>query len=339
MWTRGRLRATALTLAATVLALLAVSPGAAALGSLDVDAHVDLASTSESLDVAVGAAVDAAAAGVGESVEVAQDPEPLELPVDADVREELPEVERSLSHEIDASSWGPLADAPVDAEAAADARADTRDDGPDEVRTADDQLVTSSSGWTQEAAAVTTGLILAGLAAAFWTSLQSAAAKGLAVAAPLFTRLDREDVLSNGTRLAIYEAVQADPGLCTREIAERVDVAWGTTVYHLKVLEDHHYVTTLKHGRHRRYFENGGTHHGDKEALATLQNEKTAEVLATVRDEPGLPQKEIAERVDLTPQALAWHMKRLVELDLVEKQRDGRRMLHFVGDARVPVPA
>lgn len=149
-------------------------------------------------------------------------------------------------------------------------------------------------------------------------------APGLVLPVPLLTRIGREEALENDLRREILEVVREEPGICASDVAERVGAAWGTALYHLRALEETHYVACLKHGRHRRYFENGGTHEGEKEALAVLQNETTAEVHEVVRSNPGLSQQDVAEEAGLTPQALAWHLDRLREAGLVEKERDGR---------------
>jgi predicted transcriptional regulator len=149
-------------------------------------------------------------------------------------------------------------------------------------------------------------------------------APGLVAPLPLLTRIGREEALENDLRRQILEVVREEPGICAGAVADRVGAAWGTALYHLRALEETDYVSSLKHGRHRRYFERGGTPVDDKEALAVLQNDTTAEVHEVVRSQPGLCQSEIADEVGLTPQALAWHLNRLRDAGLVEKERDGR---------------
>ncbi len=178
---------------------------------------------------------------------------------------------------------------------------------------------------------------IAGLGVAYAEALKPLLAKGITFVAPLFSRLDPQDLLDNPVRRRILELVREEPGISASELSRRVDVSWGTTIYHLNRLEDEHLVTSMREGRHRRFFQNGGTHAPDeREVLATLRNDTTAQVLDTVRSEPGLAQKEIAQRVDMSPSALAWHIKRLHEADLVTKERDGRRVRYFQGETVPP---
>jgi DNA-binding transcriptional ArsR family regulator len=317
----------------TLLAALIVAPGAVASPSFDADVAASVENTAEGLDVAAEAAAEAAAAGAERTVEVAADAPTVPTPDAADGA--MPEVDETVEPEFSTPDWSP-----VDAEASADVQADSSpDESGDEAGTRSATTVNSGPAWSQEAAVAAGFVALLGAAAASWTTLKGLVAQGLAGAIPMFSRLDRDEVLDNETRQAIYDAIQDDPGLCTSEICDRVDAAWGTAVYHLKVLEDNHFVVSMKHGRHRRFFENGGKHKGEKEAVATLQNETTAEIYDTIRSDPGLPQKEIADRVDLTPQALAWHLNRLKEAQLLEKERDGRVVRHYAGSDVAAAPA
>jgi predicted transcriptional regulator len=68
---------------------------------------------------------------------------------------------------------------------------------------------------------------------------------------------------------------------------------------------------------------------GSKEAVAVLANPVTAGVVAAIRAAPGASQKELAQRVGMTPQALHWHLRRLVGAGVVRKSRDGRSVRHF----------
>ncbi len=326
--------------AALLLVLLALTPAAGALGDLTTDGEVaevhagattTTTSTRDSVEVTVGAALDATAAGHSETVEAEESTGEVSLPAGAGGL--LPSLDHEASPSVSTPTEGPL---DASATASTSVRHDPTPAG-DGASTEGAALVPRGDAWQEEAAVVTGVLTLAGILALFGSSLKAILAQGVAAVMPLFSRLTRSEVLDNDIRASIFEAIRDDPGLCASEVSERVDAAWGTTVYHLQVLEDHHLITSMKHGRHRRFFENGGTHTGRKDLLATLQNDTTSRVLDTVLEEPGLAQKEIAERVDLTPQALAWHMKRLLNVGMVEKERDGRVVRHFPTDD-VPIP-
>ena len=167
---------------------------------------------------------------------------------------------------------------------------------------------------------------LAGLAAYFWGGLKKAL---LLPFLGLYARITRAEVFDNSVRERIFHAIKANPGLSASDLAKVAGVSWGTTIYHLDVLEQNRMVSSLRKGRHRRYFENGAALAVPKEAVAVLQNAVTAQVASSIKGQPGATQKELAGRVGLTPQALHWHLQRLVAVGLVRKEREGRVVRHF----------
>lgn len=167
---------------------------------------------------------------------------------------------------------------------------------------------------------------LAGLLAYFWTSVKTWAALPLVA---LYAKISRAEVFDNGVRERIFAAIRANPGLSASDLARLADVSWGTTIYHLDVLEQTSMVSSLRKGRYRRYFENGAALATSKDAVAVLRNEVTANVVAILRARPGVTQKELAAAASMSPQALHWHIARLVETGLVRKEREGRVVRHF----------
>lgn len=177
------------------------------------------------------------------------------------------------------------------------------------------------------AAAALTG---AGLLAWCWGSLKAWGQKLLVLPlVGLYARISRAAVFENDVREAIFQAIRAAPGISASDLAKKVGVSWGTTIYHLDVLEQNRMVTSLREGRHRRYFENGANLAASKQAVAILQNPVTAGVVETVKRAPGATQKELAGATGMSPQALHWHLARLVGAGLVRKERHGRVVRHF----------
>jgi len=166
----------------------------------------------------------------------------------------------------------------------------------------------------------------AGLLAYFWTGAMKLVV--LPVVA-LYAKISRAEVFENEVRERIFAQIKATPGLCASELARLAGVAWGTTIYHLDVLEQTRMATSIREGRHRRYFENGAVLTTSKETISLLRNPVTSSVAERVRGSPGLTQKDLASATGLSPQALHWHLARLVGAGLVRKERQGRVVRHY----------
>lgn len=170
-----------------------------------------------------------------------------------------------------------------------------------------------------------------------WPTVKSILGK-LLVVMPLYAHIQRDEVFNNQVRERIFGVVKGDPGVSATEVAERAGVAWGTTLYHLNVLEQNRMVVRVKDGRYLRYFENGAVGSGSRAGLMLLRNATTAKVAETVAATAGLTQKDLSARLDMTPQALHWHLQRLEAAGMVRKVREGRVVRHYAAQVSV-IPA
>lgn len=171
---------------------------------------------------------------------------------------------------------------------------------------------------------------IAGAVVYFWGAIKTWSTRlALAPALALYAKITRAEVFDNSVRERIFDAIRANPGLSASDLARLADVSWGTTIYHLDVLEQTRMVTSLRKGRYRRYFENGASLGASKDVVALLRNPVTAGVVTTLQSVPGATQKELAAATNMSPQALHWHLARLVANGIVRKEREGRVVRHF----------
>ncbi len=148
--------------------------------------------------------------------------------------------------------------------------------------------------------------------------------------APLASRLKRSELLDNDKRRAIYEKISEDPGINLRNLADELDLAWGTLLHHLRKLEDNHLVTSERFGKYRRFFLNGSTYSEDEQArLAALATPSTARVAEYILDNPGANQSEIGDAIGVTASTVLFHVRRLKDVDLVEEEREGRYVHYY----------
>lgn len=140
---------------------------------------------------------------------------------------------------------------------------------------------------------------------------------------PLFSRLETGKVLSHPLRGRLFTTVRQRPGVSPQELVTVHGAGWSTVVYHLRVLEQHGLVTGVRDGRHRRFFDStsGRWANGRKTILATLLNPTSARVACLVKNEPGVAQRELAERMELAPSSVNWHVRRLAKVGLVARVR------------------
>lgn len=172
------------------------------------------------------------------------------------------------------------------------------------------------------------GLLLA--LAWFWPRLKYAFTLALL---PMYTRIERDAVLEHEKRDELYELIRATPGIHAHEIGEKARIGWGTTVYHLKLLENHGLIVSKKSGRYKRFFVNTGEYTKKKDVYGALRNETAKAVADYIVNHPGTTQKEMCAALNIQPSLASWHVEKLEGVELVKRVKDGRMVRYFAGPA------
>lgn len=177
------------------------------------------------------------------------------------------------------------------------------------------------------AAAAATGAAT-GLLYLAWRAVK---AGGMLALVPLATHLKASELLDDPHRKAIYTLIQSEPGIATKDIADRLGLAWGTVTHHLLKLEKARFVVSQKFGKYRRYFINGSGIE-QKEQVAVLKVARTGDVVTYVRANPGASQKEVSHGMGVSSSTVLWHVKRLMKVGVLDKVRDGKSVRYYVKD-------
>jgi predicted transcriptional regulator len=121
------------------------------------------------------------------------------------------------------------------------------------------------------------------------------------------------------TRSRVLDCIYDNPGIHFSAIGRTLDIANGQTQYHIRKL--------CREGSLEKEKVCGRTHYypptfsvWERGVIALLRRETTREiVLLLLRKEP-LPPNEIADRLELARSTVEWHLSRLVEYDIAQKQ-------------------
>lgn len=144
-----------------------------------------------------------------------------------------------------------------------------------------------------------------------------------------------DDLLALDTRRRLYAVVQQSPGLGSREIQRRTEMAWGETTYHL----DRLVTAGLVHreeGGHQDYYFAASVPLGDRTLLRLARSEASRKILGALLVAPDLTVPELQERTGLSPGRLSIHLRRFLATGLVAAGRRERfRTFSIVDRARV----
>ena len=140
---------------------------------------------------------------------------------------------------------------------------------------------------------------------------------------PLYTRIQKEDVLDQFVRGKIYGYIKGNPGVHYNQIMKNLDVKNGTLSYHLHMLEKTGMIQSRKEGVRYRAFYPSNMRFPDEERyrLTDLQ----LKILKIIKNKNGINQKEIASILDEKHQTISYNIKVLHQAGLIGIIKKGRK--------------
>jgi DNA-binding MarR family transcriptional regulator len=149
----------------------------------------------------------------------------------------------------------------------------------------------------------------------------------LSLLLPLYSRIQKEDVLDQFVRGQIYGFIKTNPGAHYNQIRRQIGVKNGTLSYHLGVLEKTELIKSRREGLKYRAFYPTGMNFPKEERfrLTDLQ----IRIIASITNQPGMSQKEIAQMLVLKPQTVNYNIKVLDQAGLIDVEKKGRKTVCY----------
>jgi len=133
-----------------------------------------------------------------------------------------------------------------------------------------------------------------------------------------------------GARKRIYDFVTSSPGCHLRELQRRLDIPLGTLEYHLKYLVDREYLSMRDEGGYKRYYPVGTMRSVDKQILSVLRQDIPRRLVMHLLLHPDCRFGDLAQRFDVAPSTLSFHVSKLLKAGIVSKTRQGRETTYKV---------
>ncbi len=132
--------------------------------------------------------------------------------------------------------------------------------------------------------------------------------------------------ITHETRASLYDHLRTKPGtyLSALTDAAAVDAPRPTVRYHLKVLERRGLVTSEKRRGRRHFFPVGSAPDTLELAMSSASTRAILEALAESADTVS----SLAERVDRDPSTVTYHLSRLEDDGLVDRERQGQAVVN-----------
>lgn len=128
-------------------------------------------------------------------------------------------------------------------------------------------------------------------------------------------------------REKIYHLILQNPGLHLSKIAEMLQMRISLAEYHLLQLEQSNRIIFIKDGDYyKRYFiQNNGLADHEKKILGLLRQEIPLAIVLYLVKNPSARHGELLDNLHLTTSTLTYHLKKLVECDIVQEPAFGAK--------------
>jgi DNA-binding transcriptional ArsR family regulator len=150
-----------------------------------------------------------------------------------------------------------------------------------------------------------------------------------------YSRYDDSDPLDHTLRARIYDAVQESPGVYPAALETGLDASRSTLRHHLRVLVEEGLVAERDADGRRRYVAVEAT--AAERALATVDDGSTAaEIVEQLATDGSATVSDLATRLDCSPGTVSYHLDRLEDAAVVERERDGQAVTNRLRPAVEP---
>jgi DNA-binding MarR family transcriptional regulator len=147
---------------------------------------------------------------------------------------------------------------------------------------------------------------------------------------PLYTRIQKEDVLDQFVRGQIYGFIKANPGVHYNQIIRDLDMKNGTLSYHLYMLEKTGMIKSRKEGfRYRAFYPTGMKFpETERYRLTELQ----LNILKTIKENSNISQRDIAKKLNKKHQTINYNVKIMQQAGLIGLRKIGRKTSCYVNE-------
>ena len=140
---------------------------------------------------------------------------------------------------------------------------------------------------------------------------------------PLYSRLQKDTLADEPTRQNLLRHIYSEPGANFTQLKEKFGLHNGTLAHHINILENHKIIVSQRSGRQRLFFPFGSTN-STKIRTSLVTNNTQKEIIEIVKDNPGITQAMISQRLNVSRQKINYHVNSLVSKSILNIEKQGR---------------
>jgi len=130
--------------------------------------------------------------------------------------------------------------------------------------------------------------------------------------------MNKNEILNLENRRRIYNYILKNPGLHQRNLSKKLGIPFSTLYYHLRYLEKIDLIIEKKIGRYSRYYTKNTVGRCNKELLNIIRQNIPRNIILFLCMAYITSQKELSSTLDRHHTTIKVHLKKLLDLDLIE---------------------
>lgn len=137
-------------------------------------------------------------------------------------------------------------------------------------------------------------------------------------------KMDEQDKSLHSNTDRILKFIHERPACHLRQIKKELGISMGTVQHHLNRLEKEGKITSVRNGLYKYYFPIGMFQAKERNLLQILSQETARDILFFIVEKKNPSQSDIVTSIGISSAAVNWHISRLLELDLIDENKDGK---------------
>jgi predicted transcriptional regulator len=130
----------------------------------------------------------------------------------------------------------------------------------------------------------------------------------------------------------IFQHISKYPGTYIREMEKNLSLSLGDLQYHLQQLESAGLISSHDDGRRKRYFVKTEVDCLDREVISFIKMRTSRRIIIFLLLHPESSFKEILSEFNFTKGALSFHLKKLVNANIVINAKRERETIYKIRD-------
>ena len=139
-----------------------------------------------------------------------------------------------------------------------------------------------------------------------------------------------KNFLEVGIRQKLLTLISECPGIHFRDAQRRTQSATGSLTYHLDCLVKAGLLTTVRDGKYLRYYACKERPIEEKGILELSRRKTDRHILLLLLQNEANTNEELSKILSLSPSTISWHIKKLIETNILSVKVEGRKVFYSV---------